>query len=135
MKQPVIADLPDAWRQVPYVQDILFPGQNLEGGFFRMQLRLVPGSPGAPEVDLQQVTETPIQGLYLVNVLRDGNGVPTSRVRAIIDVATLLALPSDGEAGTSDYFAYDIQTAEAGDFKSVAAAGRIKVNPGVTYYV
>lgn len=137
MKQPAKVDLPPAWRQVPYRQDVYFVGEDLEGGYMRMQLRLYPGQPGDPKLDLAQVYETPVEGLYLVSVERDANGVPTSRVQIIINVATLIDLPAvdpQAEIGNPDRFAYDFHIAAAGDFKTVAMVGWLTVNQGVTYF-
>ncbi|KXN97821.1 hypothetical protein LS48_14715, partial [Aequorivita aquimaris] len=88
-----VAYLPiEADRYGACVRQIYVRGLDLTGIAMRAQVRLAGDTPGAPLVDLQNVTNGNAQGLRLVGV-DTTDGLPSSHVELVINESAMEALP------------------------------------------
>lgn len=101
---PIVGD-----RYAPLVRHVFIEGLDLTGITMRAQVRLCGDTPGVPLVDLLTVTNGNAEGLRLVEVTTDGNGLPTSHVEIVINETTMEGLPYVGELGDAAQFAWDWQ--------------------------
>lgn len=117
-------------RYTPCVRTITFRGLDLTGVTLRMQWRLAADTPGAPLVDLQNVTNAQAQGLKLVSV-ETTDGYPVSTVQMRVNETTVKGLPYAGELGDATALVYDLIGTLGGD-KRVLMAGTVTIGAGVT---
>lgn len=124
---PIIAD-----RYGAVVRHIFLVGLDLTGIDMRAQVRLYGDVPGTPLVDLVTVTNGNAEGLRLVEVTSDANGLPTSHVEIVINETTMEALPYAGEIGDVTTLAWDWQVTIAGRKRRLAKGEFQITGDGVT---
>jgi len=110
---------------------IRFAGVDLTGAEFRLQVRLLPNTPGGALVDLATVASAAAEGVRLIGVeMIDGN--PVSMVGIRINETTMEGLPFTGELGDDSVFAWDMQVTPAGGLKAKWIGGDFIVEAAVT---
>jgi hypothetical protein len=119
-------------RYTPCVRTIRLVGIDLTGIAQRMQIRLGGDVPGAPLVDLQSVSNSQAQGLWLKSVAPDELGRLVSTVIVRINETTIEGLPYVGEFGTATLLAYDWQVTISGDKRRLAKGPFPILGDGVT---
>ena len=124
---PIVAD-----RYGPLVRHLYVVGLDLTGVTMRAQIRFSGDSPGKPYVDLLTVTNGNAQGLRLVDVTTDAQGLPTSHVEIVINETTMEGLPYAGELGDAVQFAWDMQITLAGRKRRLAKGEFEITGDGVT---
>lgn len=124
---PIIAD-----RYGALVRHIFVVGLDLTGLDMRAQVRLYGDVPGVPLVDLAPVANGNAQGLRLVEVTSDDDGLPTSHVEIVINETTLELLPYAGEIGDATTLAWDWQVTIAGRKRRLAKGEFQITGDGVT---
>ncbi len=124
---PIIAD-----RYGAVVRHIFVVGLDLAGIDMRAQVRLYGDVPGSPLVDLATVTNGNAEGLRLVEVTSDADGLPTSHVEIVINETTMEALPYAGEIGDVTTLAWDWQVTIAGRKRRLAKGEFQITGDGVT---
>ena len=124
---PIVAD-----RYGPLVRHLYVVGLDLTGVAMRAQIRFSGDSPGKPYVDLLTVTNGNAQGLRLVDVTTDAQGLPTSHVEIVINETTMEGLPYAGELGDAVQFAWDMQITLAGRKRRLAKGEFEITGDGVT---
>lgn len=124
---PIVAD-----RYGPLVRHLYVAGLDLTGVPMRAQIRFSGDSPGKPYVDLLTVTNGNAQGLRLVEVTTDAQGLPTSHVEIVINETTMEGLPYAGELGDAVQFAWDMQITLAGRKRRLAKGEFEITGDGVT---
>lgn len=116
-------------RWTPFVQDIAVTGVDLTGATFRAQLRLQPGTPGDPLVDLQNATA----GSEGVSVqVATVDSTTTSTITLRINETTMEGLPEPDSPADDLALWWDIQVTRSGYSKAVWFRGPFTVLPGVT---
>ena len=123
---PIVAD-----RYTPCVRTIRIVGLNLTGVAMRAQVRLGGDVPGAPLVDLQNVTNGNAEGLRLVSVGTAG-GVTISTVELVINETTIEGLPYAGELGDATQLAWDWHATLSGRKRRIAKGAFQVLGDGVT---
>jgi hypothetical protein len=95
-----------SWRNQARLLTLRIVGVDLSTGSNRLraQVRQIEDAPGAPRIDLSQVTTT-AQGLRVTDV-EVADGVPTSTVTMRINKSTMDAMPYVGEIGDNARFAW-----------------------------
>ncbi len=124
---PIVGD-----RYGALVRHLFVEGLNLTGIAMRAQVRLDGDTPGAPEVDLLTVTNGNAEGLRLVEVTTDDNGLPTSHVEIVINETTMERLPYAGEIGDVTQLRWDMQITIAGRKRRLARGEFEVTGDGVT---
>lgn len=124
---PIVAD-----RYGPLVRHLYVAGLDLTGVMMRAQVRLTGDTPGQPLVDLLTVTNGNAQGLRLVEVTKDAQGLPTSHVEIVINETTMEGLPYAGALGDAVQFAWDMQITLAGRKRRLAKGEFEITGDGVT---
>ena len=107
------------FRNDPAVLFMAFEGLNLTGA--NMGLRIVdyPDYPGTARAALATTTTPGAEGLRLVEVTYDADGVPTSFVEGIVLKATQQAMPAAPEIGGDAELYYDLQVTLATDTSDI----------------
>lgn len=120
-------------RQVPFVHEWEFVGQDLTGATFKMQVRDSKAAGAALRADLATVV-TAIEGVRLASVTTV-DSVTTSIVQVIIDAATmaLMDVAEDTQQPGDDMaIYYDMIITPSGSSAFVAVAGTFTIVAGVT---
>jgi hypothetical protein len=104
---------------------------NLVGALLHAQIRLAPGTPGDPLVDLTLPANPPAQGVFIDSIGVE-NGVPVTYIGMRIDRDTLKALPSAGEIGDDTLLSWDMIVTPSGQDPGVWFFGDFTVREGVT---
>lgn len=121
-------------RYQPFSYLIDAPGLDFTGATMAMQVREYPDAQGAPLLDLSNATP-PAQGLS-VSVAMDGEGIPTSTFRIIINETTIegLVAPPVGfnDCGNDVTLYYDLVITGGGYPKTRWAQGKFIILAGVT---
>lgn len=109
--------------------DYAGPALPLAGATIAMQLRLYPGQPGDPVLNLGAIA-------FGDALLGGQAGAPDEQRRLTLSPsvapAALQALPRSGEAGADTTFDFDIRIAYADGVYEILAAGKFILSPGVT---
>lgn len=108
-----------------------FIGVDLTGADFRLQVRLLPNTPGSPLVDLTKVSTAAAEGVRLISV-ETVDGQPVSTIGIRVNETTMEGLPFSGELGDSSVLAWDMQVTPVGGLKSKWIGGDFIVEGGVT---
>ncbi|WP_230630711.1 glycoside hydrolase family 55 protein [Sphingomonas sp. Leaf37] len=124
---PIVAD-----RYGACVRHLFVEGVDLTGIGMRAQVRLDGDTPGAPFVDLLMVSNGNAEGLRLVEVTIDGNGLPTSHIEIVINETTLERLPYAGEIGDATQLRWDMQITIAGRKRRLARGEFEITGDGIT---
>lgn len=115
-------------RHAPLNYTIAFNALNLTGATLDMHVRMLPGSPGSPLINLNPAAP-PAEGLSLA--YDSGTGVTT--VTIIVAEATLEGLPYNPEQFDDDAeFWWDLMITPSGGTKAVYLRGTFTVKPGIT---
>ncbi len=124
---PIVAD-----RYGACVRHIFLVGLDLTDIDMRAQIRLDGDMPGAPLVDLQSVGDGFTEGLRLIDVAADADGMPVSHIQMLINEVTMEGLPYAEEVGDPVQFRWDMQITFAGQ-KRRLAKGEFEISgDGVT---
>ena len=123
-------------KRVPLDVEIAEFGVNYTGATMLMHVRTEPGGTGSPLISLSNATP-PLQGLsvsYDADLVDPEGKLPNggSKVRIIIDEATLEGLPTAADSSQPLTLYYDIHLTPTSAFKRVFAGGEFIVDPGVT---
>lgn len=124
---PILTD-----RYGAMVRHLFIVGIDLTGKDMRAQVRWSGDTPGLALVDLLTVANGNAEGLRLVEVIYDENGVPTSHVEIVINETTMEGLPYQGEIGDATQLAWDMQVTLAGRKKRIAKGEFEITGDGVT---
>lgn len=120
-------------RQVPFVHEWEWVGQDLTGATFAMQVRDSKAAGAVLRADLATVV-TAIEGVRLASVSTT-EGVTTSVVQVIIDDATMALMDVAEDAsqpGNDMVIYYDMIITPSGGIPFVAVAGTFTIVAGVT---
>lgn len=127
-----VARLPLGGRRYQaYAKTLRFIGVDLTGASFRMQVRMLPNTPGAPLLALATVASGAAEGIRLIGV-EQINGQPVSTIGIRVNKTSMQALPYAGELGDDSVFAYDLMVNPAGGLEQVWLAGDFVAQAGVT---
>ncbi len=127
-----VARLPLGGRRYQaYAKTLRFVGVDLTGASFRMQVRMLPNTPGAPLLALETVASGAAEGIRLIGV-EQVNGQPVSTIGIRVNKTSMQALPYAGELGDDSAFAYDLMVNPAGGLEQVWLAGDFVAQAGVT---
>lgn len=124
---PIVCD-----RYGAMVRHLFVVGIDLTGVNMRAQVRLSGDSPGDPIVDLATQANGNGQGIRLVAVTSDDNGLPTSHVEIVINETTLEKMPYSGEIGDATQLAWDMQITLGGRKRRLARGEFEITGDGVT---
>lgn len=97
-----------AFREDPYQLRFRVRGYNLTGATMAFAVRLYPNAPGDAEIEIGNTTTRGAEGIRIVDT-GVTDGFDWTDVEIIIAKATVSALPTVGEAGADDVFAYDFE--------------------------
>ncbi|WP_294191120.1 hypothetical protein [uncultured Sphingomonas sp.] len=105
------------------------PALPLDGATIAMQVRLYPGQPSDALLSLPDID--------FADALVSGRPGTETEVRSLtlspsVTPAVLAALPTLGEVGDDDTFAFDIRIAYADGIYEILSGGSFIVSPGVT---
>lgn len=120
-------------RQVPFVHEWEFVGQDLTDATFKMQVRDSKASGATLRADLATVS-TAVEGVRLADVTTT-DGVTTSTVQVIIDDTTMAAMDvaeDTNQPGEDAVIYYDMIITPDGGTPFVAVAGTFTIVAGVT---
>ena len=120
-------------RQVPFVHEWEWQGQDLTNATFKMQVRDSKAAGAVLRADLDTVT-TAIEGVRLASV-DTVDGVVTSIVQVIIDDTTMAAMDvaeDTEQPGDDMVIYYDMIITPDGGMPFVAVAGTFTIVAGVT---
>jgi len=104
-----------AYRNDPFWATIVITGIDLAGAVMALAVRQYPDQPGAPLISVASGASPGAQGLRLVTVEIDDDGIPQSFVEIIINKATIQSLSAAPEIGDDVEFYYDLQVTPAPD--------------------
>lgn len=128
----------EAFKRVPFDDDVAIIGENLTGAAFSMQIRAHPGDTGTALVSLSNAAP-PTQGISVTYnaAYQYQDGVetitaPASLIRICIAEATLEALALGTPYDEPVDLFYDLHVTPAGGTKRVQFGGKFILNPGVT---
>lgn len=117
------------FRNAPFVRaPIVFRGVDFTGATAKMQVRLRPGAPGSPLLNL--VTGGSGDALLLTSAVVDG--LTEWSIKLVIDRSSIDALPMAGEAGKDPVFAYDLMISSSTLTLARWAEGPFIVHEGIT---
>jgi len=120
-------------RQVAFVHEWEWVGQDLTGATFKMQVRDSKAAGAVLRADLATVT-TAVQGVRLASVSTT-EGVTTSIMQVIISAATMAAMDvaeDTSQPGDDMVIYYDMIITPSGTPAFVAVAGTFTIVAGVT---
>ncbi len=119
------------YRTMDFEETIPIEGLDLTGGAAKMQVRLGPGTPGTPLINLTMAGPG-VQGLSFT--VDTSGAEPITYLTIVIGYAAMAALPAPGEQGDDLQLAYDIPLASSitGGRFAVWVEGSLTVKPGVT---
>lgn len=118
-------------RYQAYSKTIRLVGVDLTGASFRMEVRMLPNTPGAPLLALGTVGTAAAEGIRLVSV-EQVDGQPVSTLGLRVNKSSMEALPFSGELGDDSAFAYDLMVDPSGGLEQVWLAGPFVAQAGVT---
>lgn len=131
----------EAWRNVPWggsaaEEDWIILGEDLSAATWAMQIRPAPGDTATPLVSLTNAAAG-VQGISAswdagYSDPETGATVGATRVRPLIDKATLQAIPAAADPMKSRILHFDLIGTPSGGQAAIFAAGMFVLNPGVT---
>lgn len=129
-----------AWRNRAFVETYTLIGEDgepldLTDLTIRMEVRQYGAQPGAALISLGEVSSD-IEGIRIYDPETEAADPTKGRIRIIIDISTLAAMPGGPTDGTEpnapDTFVYDVVVTGAMPFAPLAFGGSFAVWPGVT---
>jgi hypothetical protein len=120
-------------RWEPLVRTFAFEDRDFTGASFIAQVRLTRDAAGSALISLATVGSVGTEGIAIVGVETDSDGVDTTTILMRINEATMEALPAAGEVGEDVTLYWDMQITPSGGSKYRALEGEFVVHAGVTH--
>jgi hypothetical protein len=126
----------EAFKRVPFVDDVAILGPNYTGAAFSMHIRNRNGDTGTPIVSLANAA-VGVQGISVTYIAayaynEAGAVAPASLILIQIDEATLEALALNNPSNEPVVLNYDLHVTPVGGVKRVELLGTFTINPGAT---
>ena len=109
------------FRNDPFHATLRIGGIDLTGAAMALAVRLYPNQPGDALIEIEATDLAGAEGIRLVSVGLDDDGVPESWIEIIIAKPTIQGLPAltaGAEIGDPATFHYDLQATPAEDVSS-----------------
>lgn len=103
------------FRNDPFYESFIFSGIDLTGASFAFAVRSYPDQAGAALISFSGTTTPGGEGVRLVEVDEDEDGIPESLIEVVATKAHMQALPAAAEAGDPVVLYYELQVTPPAD--------------------